>query len=416
MMLPCGLRARKIVLAFWVMAAIAVAAWATFGAGWDVTVYQAAIRSLAAGHDPYADAIAKQTAYHNQVVLHPDVDVEKPFNYVYSPITLPLLAMIGRIPHGISGSIYWIAYAVGAFAILWVGMHAVEDEERTWLCYFAPVAIFFPGLLENGTVLSGNISYIVYGLVLLAAMIGWKKGRWRWFYLAVFAASCFKAPYLTLLAIPVLSQRKQWIPAGLTAGSGLMLLAAQPMIWPGLFRIFLQAIEFQLLTFRDFGSSPAGIVAGYLFDNRLYSPRWVMVAYLLYAVPLAVSLLYLSSKFLRGDFPLTRWIPVQILGVMLLSPRIQEYDLAVATIPMALIVWRLFPVLREEPRTKAWILALFFVINFAALQSWITWKNIACSTLVSLFCFGARQLLRPKQELPSHRETAGKLAILTPTG
>ena len=392
-MLPQTPRSRKVVLAFWVMAFLAIGIWAMFGAGWDVAVYETAIRSLKAGHDPYADAIAKQTAYREQLLLHPDAASDPPYSYVYSPITLPLLSLIGKIPPGVSGATYWVIYAVGAFAMLWAGMQAVEEKERPYLAFFAPVAVFFPAFLENGVILSGNIAYIVYGATLPAAVIGWKKGRWRWFYLAVLVASCFKAPYLTLLAIPVLSQRNQWVPAALTAGAGVVLFAAQPILWPVLFQHFTQAIDLQMRNFRDFGCSPAGIFASYLLDFGLDSSRGGFILYILYAVPLFCFLVHLSRRFLSGAFSLTRWIPVLLLGVVLLAPRIQEYDLAILALPMALIVWRFLPRLREKSRTRAGIIIGFIVLNAAAAVSWVAWKDIACALLVSLFFLGARQLL-----------------------
>jgi hypothetical protein len=393
-MLPPAPRARKIVIALWTMVLIAIPIWSRLDAsGWDFAVYHTALQELRIGHDPYAAAIAAQLAYHHQLALHPNPTATPPYNYVYSPMTLPLLRLIGTIPAGLSRLGFWLMYAIGALAATWAGMQAVEEHERPCFAFLAPIAVFFPGLLENGVILSGNIAYIVYGAILVTAVLGWKLGRWRWFYLAVLAASCCKAPLLTLLAIPLLSARRQCIPAGLTAAAGLGLFAVQPIIWPVLFRHFLQAIDLQFSNNRDFGSSPAGIFAGFLFDHGLAYSRGGFIFYLLYAVPLFCLLVYLSRKFTSGAFPLTRWIPVLLLGVILLNPRIVEYDLAILTIPLALIVWRLFPALAHNRIAALSTLGLFVMVNIAAFQSWILWKNIACILLVSLFAAGAWQLL-----------------------
>jgi hypothetical protein len=96
---------------------------------------------------------------------------------------------------------------------------------------------------------------------------------------------------------------------------------------------------------------------------------------------------------MSGAFPLTRWVPVLLLGVILLNPRIVEYDLVILTIPLALIVWRLFPRLAKSRTAVVSTLAVFVMINIAACQSWIIWKNIACALLVSLFSAGVWQLL-----------------------
>jgi hypothetical protein len=393
-MLPQSLRAQKIVVALWAIVFIAIPIWSRFDAsGWDVAVYHAAIQALRIGHDPYAEAIAIQTAYHNQLALHPNTISDPPYNFVYSPMTLPLLRLIGRIPEWLSGLGYWMMYATGAFAVVWAGMQAVEEEERRYFAFLAPVVLFFPGLLENGVILCGNISFIVYGTALAAAAMGWQRGRWRWFYVAVLAASCFKVPFLTLLAIPLLSARKQWIPAALTASAGVCLFAVQPMIWPVLFRDFMQAVSLQFSNNRDFGSSPAGICSGFLFDHGFDYGHGGFVFYLFYAVPLFSVLVYLSRRFMSGAFPLTRWFPVLLLGVILLNPRIAEYDLVVVTIPLALVLWRLLPGLAHTRKAAISALAVFGMVNLAACQSWILWKDIACGLLVSVFSAGVWQLL-----------------------
>ncbi len=382
------------VLMLWAMVFIAIPIWAQFDtSGWDLAIYRTAMRSLAVGHDPYADGIAKQIAYHSQLALHPGAASDPPYNYVYFPITLPLLRFVGMLPVWFSGTCYWLLYAAGAFAVFWAGMQAVEESERKYLSFFAPVAVFFPALLENGVILSGNIAYIVYGVSLVTAVIGWRQGRWQWFYLAVLVASCFKPPFLTLLAIPVLSARRQWIPAALAATAGVLIFLVQALIWPSLFRHCLQAIALQMGYNRDFGSSLSGTLAGYLLDHGLNYSRGGLIFYLLYATPLCCCLFYISQRYKRGSFPTTRWISVLLPGIILLNPRIQEYDLAVLSIPLALIVWRLFPALQKSRAAIAVALTLFALINYAASTSWILWKNVACCVVLSLFSAGAWQLL-----------------------
>ena len=308
-----------------------------------------------------------------------------------------MLRIIGKLPVALSAAAYWFSYAWGAWAMLWAGMQTVEEDERKHLAFFAPLAVFFPGLLENGVILSGNIAYLVYGAVMVAALRGWRRGRWGCFYLAVLLASCLKAPLLTLLAIPCLSARNQVGRAALTAGGGASLFAVQRIVWPSLFQHFLQAVDLNFVSYRDFGASPAGLFAGFLFDHGFAYSRGGLIFYLLYASLLLSFLLYLSRKFLTGAFPLTRWMPVMLVGVILLDPRIIEYDLAPLTIPLAVIVWRLFPALAANRMALGSALATLALLNLAAFQSWIFWKDIACILLVTLFSAGAWQLLRQSQ-------------------
>jgi hypothetical protein len=384
---------KPVVYLFWALAFAAIPIWIRFHAfAWDVAIYQNAVHALQAGHDPYADAIAVQRLFHSQLALHPNAT--HPYSYVYSPMTLPLVRLMGSLPLWLSGTLYWLAYAVGALAAMWVAMQALDERERRYFIYFAPAAVFFPGFLEADTILSGNIAYILYGAVFAAAVVGWRRDRWAFFYLVTLAASCFKAPLLSLLAIPVFSAGRQWLPAGLTAAAGTALFAMQPHLWPSLFRNYLTAVELQFSYNGDFGCSPAGILSQILFDHgKPYAPGSIF--YLVYALPLAGFLFYLSRRFLRGAFSLEQWIPVLMIGVVLLNPRIKEYDVAPLALPMALIGWRFFDSFaHRRQRTLLWLALFFAVTNAIASYSWDVRTLTNGSLLVSLFAVGSWNLLQ----------------------
>ena len=384
-------------LTLWILAFAAIPIWVAFDqAGWDLAIYNTAIHAVRAGHDPYADAIAIQQIFHSQITLHPKAAV--PYSYVYSPITLPVLRLIGTLPAWFSGGVYWLLYLVAVLAQIWVGMQATQDSERRYFIFLAPVAAFFPGLLENGIVLSGNIAYILYSTVFLAAILGWKRGSWQWFYLAVLAASCAKAPLLSLAVIPILSARRQWIPASITVAIGAALFAMQPIIWPSLFKHYLQAVELQFSYNRDFGCSPAGLFSGFLYDHGIpYSPASI-IFYLCYALPLFGLLLYLSRQFLQGSFSLEQWIPVLLVGVILLNPRLIEYDVAPLALPLAFIGWRFLALFNTPRRTLLFFSLFFAVANGFALYSWELRKLIDGPLLVGFFIAGSWTLL---QDTPS---------------
>ena len=383
---------RRIVYGLWILTALSVLLWISLDTvGWDTSIYLRAVHSVLAGHDPYADAIAVQQIFHSQLALHPKAQV--PCSYVYSPMTLPLLRVFGAVPLWLGGGLYWLIYVAGVLAQIWFGMRAVQPQERFAFQYLAPVAAFFPGFLASGIVLSGNVAYIFFGAALVAAVHGWERGRWRWFYLVVVIASCFKAPFLSLVALPVLSARKQWQSAGITLAIGVVLFAVQPLLWPSLFRHYLQAVELQFSYNRDFGSSPAGLFSGVLFDHHIpYSPL-CLVLYAAYAIPLAVFLLHLSHNFLQGSFSLELWIPVLLLGVILLNPRLIEYDLAPLALPLALIAWRFFASLARRPIALAYLVLVFLALNCISVQSWSVWKLTEGPLLVAFFAAGSWTLL-----------------------
>lgn len=384
---------RKAAWIAWLLSLTALAILALHDdTGWDAAIYRTALHSLRAGHDPYADAIAVQQRFHSEIALHPNDT--PPYSYVYSPMTLPLVRAAGALGALPGRSLYWLAYAIGALAQLYAGLSAAEASERKYFSCIAPVAVFFPGLLVRDTVLSGNVAYILYGLVLATAVAGWHRGTWRWFYLSVIAASCFKAPLLSLLAIPVLSARRQWLPASVSAFAGVALFASQPLVWPVLYRHFLQAVELQFSYNRDFGCSPAGLFSWAITAHGLpYAPA-SYIFYLSYAIPLFCLQLSLSRKFLRGDFSLTQWVPVLLVGVILLNPRIMEYDVAPLSLPLALIAWRFVATRRRKLAIGVALAIPWLAANWFAASSWTLWKPAEGSLLVLFFAGGCWNLLR----------------------
>ena len=379
-------------LAFWVVVVLAVAASIPLASsGWDVRVYVAAIRSLRLGHDPYADAMAIQRIYHSQSMVMPNGD--PPYSYVYSPITLPLLRLIGGLPNWLSGSVYWLLYVAGVLGQMLFALRFTTGRERRIFLYLAPVSAFFPGMLVNGTILGGNIAYILYPAVLLCAVQGWRRGNWTWFYAAALAASCVKAPMLSLVAIPALSARKQWGPAAVTAVAGVALFVVQPLLWPAQFQNYLQAVDLQFLYNRDFGCSPAGLLSDALYAHGVRYQLAGLLLYLAYAIPLLALLWSLSRRFLKGEFPLREWIPVLLVGVILLNPRIMEYDVAPISLLLTIVAWRFFSRVATAKWTILCMALLVTATNGVAAFGWYIRKLVDGPLLIAVFAMGCWMLL-----------------------
>jgi hypothetical protein len=376
----------------WICAFVAVPFWiAADHVGWDVAIYHHAIRSLQLHHDPYWDAIAIQDAFHRTLAFHPNATT--PFSYVYSPITLPLLRLIGALPVSLTASLYWILYVFCALSLVWVGLQLTQPREHQPFLFIAPAVLFFPGLLQHDAILSGNVAVILYGFVLAAAVLGWRSGKWSWCYLAILLASCFKPPLLSLLAIPLFSARRQLLPTAITAAAGGALLAMQPLVCPSLFHNFLHAIELQFTYNRDFGCSPAGLVSNLLVAHGIpYSPAGTLI-YFAYALPLFALLWYLSREFLAARFTLQQWIPVLLVGVILLNPRIMQYDVLPLTLPMALIGWRSLSRVTSRPVAILIFCAVLAPANLFAVQTLDHWKTAEGTLLVVVFAAGCWDLL-----------------------
>jgi hypothetical protein len=389
----------------WLAALAMLSAWMHFHrVGWDVEIYWRAIRSLRAGHDPYADAMALQESCRSALGLQPNAPTPftstTPLSYIYSPMTLPLLRWIGALPAWFSGIGYWMVDAAAVLALVGVGTRAFEPGERRVFSLLTPAAILLPGMCINDTVFSGNVAFILYGLLFAGALVGWRRGVWGWFYAAVLLASCVKAPLLSLAVMPVLLVRRQRLPAGATAAAGVVLFGLQPLIWPTLFRHCLQAIEYHLTYDQDFGCSPAGLFSQLLVDHgHAYSPASA-IFYVAYVLPLFGLLFCLSRRFLDGRISLERWLPVLLVGAILLNPRIMQYDVVALSLPLALILWRFLQRRMPVPHGIAAMLVTMGAVSLFGFEDLDCWKLTEGWLLIVLFAAGAWDLFSDSRSQP----------------
>ena len=375
----------------WILVCLAVLALlGVLAPGWDFTVYRNAIRSLQLGHDPYLDNIRLQE------LAYSSGSTQLPFSYLYSPITLPVLRILGMVPVYVLGLLFWSVYVVAVLAELRIGMLFATARERQVFAFVAPVAVFFPGLLADGTVLSGNIAYVLYAAILLAAVAGWRHETWGYFYIVVLVASCVKAPFMVWVALPVLSARMQWFPASLTALAGGSLYCTQALMWPSLFEHYLDAIGLTWSLQHDFGCGPAGLFMQWRVMHHHSYLSAGSYLYLVYAPLLFAFLVYLSRRYLAGAFSLKEWAPVLLVGIALLNPRIIEYDAVPVTIPLALILWRVIVSCSQPKQIGIGLAFLLIVANAFGLTSWELHKMIDGPILIALFLAGSWHLLRSR--------------------
>lgn len=398
---------------FWVLAVLTIPIWWSLSQpGWDAQVYARAMHWVAAGQDPYVAGIAQEENYY---ATHAQPGEGIPFAYVYSPMTLPLLKLASSVPAWLLKGEYWLLYALCALAIVLVTLRAAEGWERKWLRLMAPMAVFFPGLLCSDVIQSGNIAYIVYGLTLTTAWIGWRRNHWLAFYIVVVAASCFKAPYLSLLAIPFFSSRRQAVPVAAAAAVGVGLFAIQPLIWPVTFHHYLRAVGLQFAWNHDFGASPAGQLGVLLAALHLPFAVASWGLYLGMAIPVAGVLFVLGRRYQRGELSLGQWMPMLIVGTLLLNPRHIEYDLAPLTLPLALLALRLLDRMSNR-RLVMWLVFEHFIgVNVVLLLFASIWlRSVACGLIVGLFAVSCWSLLRREarvlQAEPSSEESAPLLS------
>lgn len=420
---PTGWSLRtKLIVAFWAAALITLAIRAyTEDVGWDVKYSSDAIQLVHHGIDPYAASILSITkAIQNRPAL--GAALEQPRVYQYPPLTLPLLRLLSTMPSWLLGAAYAAMIAAGALLQLWAGFHMGSKGERRWLALALPAVIFFPGLITDDVILSGNIAYILYGMVFAAAVPGWKRGKWLWFYVAVVASSMFKLPFLSLLAIPVLLDRRQWINSGLTAASGVFIFGMQALLWPMMFREYLQTLRLMSTWGHDFGYGPAGVLQETFVNLGMPVFPAAMILYVLFVGVLGIAYLYLARRIRESDLPVESWVPLVMLGTLLLNPRIKKYDLAAFSIPMLLIAWRALERASEiaarrnamagltldrfRPVRLAFA-ALCFVIPNVVTVTGPTWFPGELLAMLAIFALGLHSVAPTPAEAPALEEIEG---------
>jgi glycosyl transferase family 87 len=381
------------------MAAI-LAVIACYGSvGLDANVYWNALQSVSRGGNPYADGIAAQSAYHARPHADGNWAGHGPLNYIYPPLTLALLKILAWLPGWLLGSLCACAMAAGFLLQLWGGLQLADKDERRWLVPLLPLVAFFPGLIIDRTIVSGNLAFILYGLILAASVPGWKRGRWLWFYVAVLLTSIFKTPALTLLAFPILVGRRQWLPAGLTATAGIIIFNVQRWLWPELFRSYLAAVRIRFDWEHDFGYSPAGTIGNALWHWKLvpHIELAILIWYLAFSTVIAIVLLVYAWRAGRGEVSREKWLPLAMFGSFLLNPRLMKYDLIAITIPMLLISGRALRLWVSESappstritRTRAAILAAtsaVLLVNACKLSG--LWMPLEVILLGTTFVLG----------------------------
>lgn len=392
-------RKHGFVLGLWLLAlAAAICMAIAFSFAVDAKTYERTIRDVRTGNSPYVSGIARLQ------LKHARNSEERILNYIYPPATLLLVRAAGWLPVWFRYSAYWVFYVAGVWILLWCQERCLYKKELRVFLYLSPLCAFFPGLLNDDFLLSGNIGPILYGLISVAVLRGYKQDRWSWFYWAVLFASLFKPPMLTLLVIPPLTVAGQWRKA---AGIGLLgglLFLSQNWIWHESFQRYLQMMNLEFLYNQEFGFGPAGMLGEVLLNHGHSYQKICTTFYLFYATGIFLLLRYYSRHYFAGHLSIREWMPVLLIGVLLLNPRIRQYDAEAVTLPMAIMAWRF---LEERVRGKRYaaILAsiLFAVSNaFAAFaNAWNATESILIVTIFSLSIWRLHQkIVRVQAGLP----------------
>lgn len=177
-------------------------------------------------------------------------------------------------------------------------------------------------------IIAGNFGMLLY-LAIFAAMIrGVRERKWIWFHIAVAIAVQIKPPYGLLWIVPVLANGwswKQFQHAAITAVASAVPYAVAHLLAPSFFNDWLGSLSRQV-DFGDHGDAPYGATIN--LDPALQNGPAPMIVHVAVCLPL---LIFLMLDRTRGP----RKIAALVAFAILANPRLKEYDLAFATIPVA---------------------------------------------------------------------------------
>jgi hypothetical protein len=327
---------------------------------WDAHVYASAIHAFANGGDPYA--------------------LSSYFNFVYPPIFLKTAALLSPIFPLHSG--WYIYLTLNSAAVLAIPIILSRFYLRSsWLTPALAVGLFLfsPLLTAEIALLSGNISSLLYAVVLAAGIPGIRRNRWLLFYLAVICASLIKLPFLALLLLPLFLGNRQTVFSIVAAAVVLLEMFFERLLLPAQYKAFLQSVVAQVVIRRDAGFG--------LFPHLLRVARYLPVPPVKFAIfahitiTLAVVLCFwLLRKKREAALCEGVWVATILIVAVLANPRLLTYDADIAILPATLIAVESIRSLARR-KTNPLIIALPIII-FAVLLS----RNPQTAILFFILC------------------------------
>jgi hypothetical protein len=173
-----------------------------------------------------------------------------------------------------------------------------------------------------------------------------------------------------------------------------------------MFQEYLLAIRMMFDWKREYGFAPGGLLGKALIGHGMRGATASNIVYLIFACALGIVLLVLAHRVALGVISREAWIPVAMLGTLLLNPRIMKYDIAAFTVPMLLIGWRVLGnTARSSQRSSrmakvALATAWFLAANVITIVG-PNWMPVELITLLALFTMGAWSLVQNVPRTPA---------------
>jgi hypothetical protein len=262
-----------------------------------------------------------------------------PLFFLYPPAFLYLAAGLSHLLPGGWGEPAYIALVIVATLVLPLIL-ARFFFRQPWLGPLMAVLLFFASSRYTGmlALCSMNIASVLYSLSFVAAIPGLRRNRWTWFYLAVFFAAIIKITFLSLLLLPLLTGRRQWLRS---IGCGVAVVAMnllEKALVPALYDGYQWSLQQGIVAQQQFGYGIFGIVASYHHKQRSGAG---LGAYAVAGVTIVVvlGLMFLLRRRMERNLPGNNspnlgndghWLALVLIAIILINPRVMQYDIDVA--------------------------------------------------------------------------------------
>jgi hypothetical protein len=329
--------------------------------------------------------------------------IHGPLRFVYPPIFLYVGGFLARVfPDHIGWYLYAFVHVASTIALPIV--LARFYFRQTWLNAGFALLIFFaePRLTGVLALTNGNIASALYLLAFLAMLPGVHANRWTLFYLAVFIGALVKLPLVLLLLLPLLTGKGQWRYCSICAVAIAAAYTLQRVFFSDLYAGYQWSLVQQIRVIHHYGYGVLGIAAG--LEYKLYGKVSILPTIIsgVFAAILIVALFLLRRRIgpLASD-PL--WLSLVVLSVILVSPRILNYDADIALFAAFVIFVNVLHTRRLLTLLVLLFLPSLFVPYFVNAQT-----LVGCyETLLLILAFAGgfftlwRESAAPGQPIPS---------------
>jgi hypothetical protein len=330
---------------------------------WDIDFYSAVVKTMAAGFSPY-----------DNVQVFKTFGSGNPAGFVYPPLvaeTFYKLRWLFLTPAG------WVVL-VTTHVISWILIPYLQaGSPKDWysrkFLYIWGLYLVFFGLGGMRLLVVGNLSGMLYALMILSIIVAVRTGDYKCFWATILVCSFVKIYFLGFLLLPVILD-KRYISAVVLICALIALYALNYLFSQELFSEYIVRIAAQPSNTNNIGLSIFSLVAkiseAMLRPNDGRLPVIALGIHMFLVVIIFLFAYAIAERRVRpASFDLfCCWL---FMSAFLISPRIFDYDLAVVIVPFVL----LGRMLLVERGLGTGVAAIVAVLGFTLLRTPLMFKT-----------------------------------------